>query len=176
MLNTYGLLSYQMFYQVYLCNFLELLDSKDTIYIHKVLFLVENLMASCPESVLESFIREGVVDNIRVVNEYEESAFYSSENIEKSNTYVNYAKYNKYYNQSHYEKDFYNNQFLYKDYKMNRENWAYDETSNEDKENKNTINLPDTKKIITLAGSGSIHKIPKLEPTNNIEISKEKKE
>jgi hypothetical protein len=59
---------------------------------------------------------------------------------------------------------------------MNRENWAYDETSNEDKENKNTINLPDTKKIITLAGSGSIHKIPKLEPTNNIEISKEKKE
>ncbi len=133
-------------------------------------------MASCPESVIESFIREGVIDNIRVINDIEESAFYSSENIEKSNTYINYAKYNKYYNLSHYEKDFYNNQFLYKDYKINRDKLPFDEIFNEDKENKNTINLPETKKIITHAGSGGIHKISKPEPTNNIETSKEKKE
>jgi hypothetical protein len=136
-------------------------------------------MAACPENVIESFIREGVIDNIKLINEYEDSVFSSSDYNEKSNTYINYAKYSKYYSQFQYEKDFYNNQFLYKDYKTNREKLHFEEKYNEEKENKNTINLPDTKKILTVAGSVGIQKIPKLEPTNNIEkieISKEKKE
>lgn len=166
--------------QVNLSNFLELLDSKDITYIHKVLFLIENLMASCPENFVESFIREGVIDNIKLINDYEESAFFSSEDIEKSNNYYTHMKYNKNYNQIHYEKDFYNNQFLYKDYRINRENPIIDEIFREDKENNYSLNLNDNKKIITLAGNSLVNKVPMmLEHSSNIEklgVSKDKKE
>jgi hypothetical protein len=53
-----------------------MLDSKDTTYIGKITNLVEIIMNSCPENFIETFIREGVVDNIKSIITCDESNFY----------------------------------------------------------------------------------------------------
>lgn len=53
-----------------------MLDSKDTTYIGKITNLVEIIMNTCPENFIETFIREGVVDNIKSIINCEESNFY----------------------------------------------------------------------------------------------------
>ena len=80
-----------------------MLDSKDTTYISKILTLVELIMNTCPENFIETFIREGVVDNIKGIISYEDNNFYVPEekssissNLGLKNTklYPNYAENN----------------------------------------------------------------------------------
>ena len=56
-----------------------MLDSKDTTYITKILNLVELIMNICPENFIETFIREGVIDNIKGIISFDDSNFYVSE-------------------------------------------------------------------------------------------------
>ena len=54
------------------------LDSKDSSYILEVLILVDIIMQRCPEHFFISFLREGVVENIRTLKNVQEKLIYVS--------------------------------------------------------------------------------------------------
>ena len=84
---------------------LELLDSRDPLFIHKILFLVDSIMMTCPENFVEPLIREGVVDHIKNISQSEDESFYIIDKIDKR-CQIQGSKYDKFYNQFNLENDF----------------------------------------------------------------------
>jgi len=86
-----------------------MLDSKDITYISKIITLVEIIMNTCPENFIETFIREGVIDNIKSIISCDDSIFYVPE--DKSNLSNFGLKSNKIYTGSSDNQDLNNNDY-----------------------------------------------------------------
>lgn len=54
----------------------KMLDSKDTSYIFQIFELIDLIMSKCPEGFITSFIREGVVHNMKFLLEIDENVLY----------------------------------------------------------------------------------------------------
>ena len=72
----------------------KMLDSKDTSYIFQVFDLIDMIMVKSPDGFISSFIREGVIENIRSLIEIEESNLYipTPDNILSDLNYLKNAK------------------------------------------------------------------------------------
>jgi hypothetical protein len=92
----------------------KMLDSKDTTYISKIITLVEIIMNTCPENFIETFLREGVIDNIKGIITCDDANFYIPE--EKSNPNPTYGLKSK-QNFPNYNID--NNELLNNEYNSN---------------------------------------------------------
>jgi len=74
----------------------KMLDSKDTSYIFQIFDLIELVMTKCPEGFITSFIREGVIDNIKALIEIEDANLYipTSDYIAQDLNYLKNKKMN----------------------------------------------------------------------------------
>ena len=116
-------------------------------------------MYSCPEYFIEPFIREGIIDTIKYLYKNEGDINISLENCNKNESLS-------------YNKEFYNNKYLYKNFDLIND---VDNVNIEEEENKNNVNINTISNIESFHHVGIKAKIDLLEKIKN-PLYKEEKE